>query len=408
MIVRLTLLFVAFFSTAYGQLNLFLGNWKNLDPNTSGVTYLNISLREDNRTIMIEAWSKCPGKDCSWGQVEAYAYAPSRTSSLGQIAQTLSTVFRTDTTQTLMIVRFLGSRLQADVLTHFLAPQSGRSDFRTVYTFAKTTPADTASVPLTPATVDSFINWANRSTAASYLKGQQEIIKARNDTTVLRLLFERLARTRTNDLGTSLITLGIIGEMKNPQATESLYGITQQKSPARVRIIDESLSQRDMLDMLKSKAVQGLAYMQTAQADTLVLRVIQQDSSRSVRATAIEAFLFNHGDSPEAKAQLRPYVKPEDTPFLDRVRKTTSVTAEEFDAGIERFYALHPEQVPPDSEVFRPSAEKVEEVGKLIAYLPFLVVGLVIVLAVIALLLIMRKWINFKKDSSSHDKSDKR
>ena len=122
-------------ATTSAELNQFAGRWKNIDPNTRGVTRLNIHVRGTDVTV--HAWGKCHPKDCDWGRVRAYAYAPSVSSNLINTAQTLSAIFQTGFSQTLMIIYPAGrNRLRAEVLTRF-TDRSGRTNYRAIYTFTR-------------------------------------------------------------------------------------------------------------------------------------------------------------------------------------------------------------------------------------------------------------------------------
>jgi hypothetical protein len=118
---------------ASADLDQFAGRWKNTDPNTRGVTTLDIGVSQTNVTV--QAWGKCHPKDCDWGRVQGFAYGPSVSANLAQTAQVISAVFQTAFSQTLMVIRSLGkTRLQAEVLTRF-TDQSGRTNYRGLYTF---------------------------------------------------------------------------------------------------------------------------------------------------------------------------------------------------------------------------------------------------------------------------------
>src|ERR1051326_5548453 len=67
-----------------------------------------------------------------------------------------------------------------------------------------------APINLSGNTVDQFIAWASCSNATERLRVREEIVKAREDSSLLGPLFERLERIGSNDVATSLIILGII------------------------------------------------------------------------------------------------------------------------------------------------------------------------------------------------------
>ena len=120
--------------TGFASLGQFSGKWKNIDPNTRGVTTLDIGV--SGTSVTVQAWGKCHPQDCDWGRVNAYAYAPNVSSDLVNTAKALSAVFKTNFSQTLMIIHPVSAnRLQAEVLTHF-TDNSGRTDYSAVDTFA--------------------------------------------------------------------------------------------------------------------------------------------------------------------------------------------------------------------------------------------------------------------------------
>jgi hypothetical protein len=109
-----------------------------------------------------------------------------------------------------------------------------------------------------------------------------------------------------------------------------------------------ALGRRDVLEMLQSKAVEGIAILGTTEADERVFRVIRDHPSAAVRSTAVDAYLFNQRDSIEAHDRLREALSPADATLADRTRHTGSVDRDAFNANLKRFYALHPEEVAPE------------------------------------------------------------
>jgi len=116
-------------------LNQFAGNWKNINPNTSGITALNIQVRGAN--VRVRGWGRCHPTNCDWGWANAYAYAPSVSSNLISQARVLSAIFHTNSGQKLMIIRPVGrGRLQVKVFTRF-TDRSGRTNYEADYTFTR-------------------------------------------------------------------------------------------------------------------------------------------------------------------------------------------------------------------------------------------------------------------------------
>jgi hypothetical protein len=121
---------------ASAQLDRFSGYWKNVDPNTSGVTALDIAAVGTD--VSVQAWGKCHPTDCDWGYASpSYAYGPGVISDLISEAVAISSIWKTTFSETLMIIRPVGEvRLQADVYTRF-TDTSGRTAYAQSYLFER-------------------------------------------------------------------------------------------------------------------------------------------------------------------------------------------------------------------------------------------------------------------------------
>ncbi|MCI0690845.1 hypothetical protein L0337_02440 [candidate division KSB1 bacterium] len=379
---RLSIFLLLIASAVSAQLNRFAGAWENIDSRIQEVTALNISV--EGNFVTVQAKGKRNAEDYDWGQVEATAYALSPSASLVDSAQALSAVFQTEVEQMLLIIHFVKDRLQVEALTRF-PNRSKPTNYLTAYTFVR-------QIRLTATTIPSFIEVASRSDSAVHLKIREKIDNARQDSTLLPPLFDEFDKARANDFGKSLIILGIIGELKNPQATGRLLALINEQLPPEKDAGHGALSQREVIEMLQSKAVEGLAYLRTRTSDSLTLSIIQKHPSVAVRATAIDAYLYNHGDSLEAKQRLRTRVRPEDRPFLDRVRRTSAISREDFDKGLSRFYQLHPEAVAPEPQIPPRDTGALRGYQKILFWLPVILLVIFVLALVVIFIIIFRKW----------------
>lgn len=126
-------------SAAFAQVNQFEGDWVNVDPNTSGVTKLDINVFYlfGIRIISVRAWGQCHPTDCDWGTVGATAYAPSVSDDLDATARALTATYNPGFAVKLMVIRPVrGGRLQADVYTRF-TDGSGRTNYNATYIFKR-------------------------------------------------------------------------------------------------------------------------------------------------------------------------------------------------------------------------------------------------------------------------------
>ena len=121
-------------SSAFAQLNLFQGNWRNTDPATRGITRLQINT---GTPIRVHSWGSCGGSECDQGTVDGFAYGPNVSSNLNTSARAISAIFRSSFSETIFIIRPAGvGRLQADVYDRF-TDGSGRTAYTATYTFAR-------------------------------------------------------------------------------------------------------------------------------------------------------------------------------------------------------------------------------------------------------------------------------
>ncbi|OPX79471.1 MAG: hypothetical protein A4E45_00627 [Methanosaeta sp. PtaB.Bin039] len=135
LIAAISLLALLLCSSATASLSQFSGGWKNTDPNTSGITRLEISTSESY--ISVQAWGKCHPEDCDWGEAEAISYAPSVESDPASEAEALLAIFNPGFAETTLVIQPAGNnRLKVLNFQHF-TDGSGRSDYMAEYIFTK-------------------------------------------------------------------------------------------------------------------------------------------------------------------------------------------------------------------------------------------------------------------------------
>jgi len=211
--------------------------------------------------------------------------------------------------------------------------------------------------------VPIFVDWAGKSLVQERERARQAITEAREYNDVVSALIEEVDRSqKMNDYSRTLLVLAIIGEMKNELGAKYLLDFVHKPLPEKGTIIDGEIIERTLQEMLQAKAVDGLAYMRSPEWDAQVKRVIGSHPSRAVRAEAINAFMWNHGDSREAHRELSERVSKEDLILLDRVRRLSGDSAEVFNSKLEAFLKMHPQVIPPDPQKMnRPERQKVKK-----------------------------------------------
>jgi hypothetical protein len=134
-VLSMALSFLTFFNPFPAHINQFAGKWVNDDPNTRGLTNLQIDVR--GRRLRIQAWGKCHPTDCAWGYAVGTVHAASVEANPVENAEAITTLYITSFSQTILIIRPLeGDRLRVEVFTKF-TDESGRADYTHTETFRR-------------------------------------------------------------------------------------------------------------------------------------------------------------------------------------------------------------------------------------------------------------------------------
>lgn len=195
--------------------------------------------------------------------------------------------------------------------------------------------------------VTAFIAWACACVEEEREDGRRMLAAARPNPFVAPALIDEARRALDTDPTRAFLILSLLGELRHPDGeaflTEILWMPPLTDGPVEVESGQPLRAQS--LAILQGKAVDGLAYLRTESDDAQVLRAMSEHSSRAVRAEAIAAYLWNHGDSPGARQAVLRAVLPEERFFVDRPAREEGDSAPSVDALL----VAHPVLVPPES-----------------------------------------------------------
>jgi len=198
------------------------------------------------------------------------------------------------------------------------------------------------------ASVDKFIAWAAASTPSEREDGRRSIHAAHDNAEVAKALVEEAKAVRVRDPSRALVVLGILGEQRHALGEAFFRELLGEPFPkAGQQTAEGEVMEQTTVGILQAKAVDGLAYMRNPAADEEVLRVAAAHPSRIVRAEAIAAYLWNHPDSPQARAVLSKRLRRDELVFMDRVTRQEGETARSFNTKLASFLRAHPEVTPP-------------------------------------------------------------
>jgi hypothetical protein len=227
--------------------------------------------------------------------------------------------------------------------------------------------ANQTPVPLQVSTVDKFVDWISTMPSSQVGAVKQQIALVKSDPKVVDAVAGKLSFRNLGSYGRQLIYLSILGEMRNERALGPLQDylnspecpVFEERAFIRPESAAPKMSIFDACAGLKAAAINMIAYIYSPAATAVVLKTISDHPSRTVRLSAINAYLYNHGDSAQAIATARQYVRAGEEKFVGLPRLTAEMDRKDFAARLARFYREHPEELPP-----RPARVARQRAGK--------------------------------------------
>jgi hypothetical protein len=201
---------------------------------------------------------------------------------------------------------------------------------------------------LGPETIDDFLVWA-----ASVPVGEVDAVRraiasaaASQRDELVDVLHRELWRLPVTDVSRHLVLLSTVGELRDPRSAARLAELVwfEPLVDERPGTTPGCTFEVDPTQMIQARAVEMLSYLATQEADRLTLRVALEHSSPAVRAAAIDAHLYNHGDSVEEADRLRSLVRSEDVVLVGVPRFTRDADPEELARSVREFYDRHPSE----------------------------------------------------------------
>ncbi|GMT98798.1 hypothetical protein KH5H1_29170 [Corallococcus caeni] len=209
--------------------------------------------------------------------------------------------------------------------------------------------------------VNAFITWAGESIVEEQNDARRALASAAKSPDLIKAFTEEiLAAQESGDTSRALVGLGLLGEMRTYDGTKFLVEFVRKPLPTKGTVIEGELQEEAQQARLQAKAIAGVAYLRDPEFDREVAYQAGNHPSVIVRAEAISAFLWNRGDTLEARKELEPFVRKEERLFLDRVRRVSGEGAEAFNRKLTAYLKAHPEvQAPnPEPKDPRPPEEK--------------------------------------------------
>jgi hypothetical protein len=149
----------------------------------------------------------------------------------------------------------------------------------------------------------------------------------------LALLYAEMPK---EDRARRLSIVKVAGELRDPQLLGFLVDVATSPLPEAKHGRGEKLTPREREELIQSAATRGIAFIRDPagklyrDALSANVQIMREHPSRNVRIAAIDAYMWNSGDSPAAAARLYNTLPSELHKYVDRPRFHRGANAEEF------------------------------------------------------------------------------
>jgi hypothetical protein len=136
------------------------------------------------------------------------------------------------------------------------------------------------------------------------------------------------------DYGRRLMVLQLVGELRRTEGMPALQKIIWAPLPEK-QALEEGMTPRDLEEMVRVKAVHGLAYLRTPEAAKATIEIMQRHESMAVRVAAIDAHMWNHRDSAATARELYGLLPTELHKFVERPRFHRGIDRDQFNEQLK-------------------------------------------------------------------------
>lgn len=205
------------------------------------------------------------------------------------------------------------------------------------------------------ASVARFVSWAIEAKSSQKPIARDAVSAVARNPEIVEALFEEANDYRHKDPIRSLVALALLGEMRSPYGAKYLTAflalphapIENAVTPASGIATTKHGPLPTWDQHLTARAVDGLAYLKTPEAYKQVLSTVHDGYTLYVRGLAADAYIWNHGDSEEARKEVDAHLRPGESWIRDRFRRDDDETGQSVDAKIQQWMTKHPELTPP-------------------------------------------------------------
>lgn len=149
--------------------------------------------------------------------------------------------------------------------------------------------------------IQTGIHQSRRKDLSSIEKSFRALHQQPHIVSALGQFYEELPKSHYAD---RLLSVKILGALKREDALETLVSIEEESTIQISKLNRSDIREKTLEMMICKRAVRGIAYLQTPNAEKITIQIITTHPLEEVRKEAIWAHLWNKGYSKQAVATL--------------------------------------------------------------------------------------------------------
>lgn len=199
------------------------------------------------------------------------------------------------------------------------------------------------------ADVPAFVDAAGMAPVARREELRKLISSAQDNTEIANRLIAEFEAARKRDFSRALVVLALLGEQRNPTGVAFLVKFVWQPLPKGGPVLKELgiSAAAETQERLQVKAANGIPYARTPQALKATLEIAARHPLKAVRIEAASSYLWNQGNSEDARRTLAAVLRKDELVVLDRPVRDAGMTGQEFNRQLALYLKRHPELQPP-------------------------------------------------------------
>jgi hypothetical protein len=170
---------------------------------------------------------------------------------------------------------------------------------------------------------------------------RQATILLRNQPNAAKAFANMYENTPKEAFQKRLVILQVAGELQRADALPFLREVAWSPLPPVTPGPSDRITEREYEEMLKSKAVQNIAYLREDNGDLKqeaieeTVRIMRSHPAQAVRITAIDAYMWNHSDTTNHAAELYEVLPQELHKYVERPRFYHGMNQQVFNARLK-------------------------------------------------------------------------